>query len=153
MTTAQPTIWNDCEFPAWCCARRTATSACQSSPPSASSCTSILAEQIEFAERLEMPFPIISDPLFVLAATIGLPTFEFDVDRFYKRMALIAERGVIVKVFYPVFPPDQNAAVVLDWLHRNRVRTTETLHQKIGQRCCGHPRRWPRRRGRCTSAR
>ena len=34
----------------------------------------------------------------------------------YKRLALVAEDGRIVKVFYPVFPPDENAGDVLRWL-------------------------------------
>ncbi len=80
-----------------------------------------LAEQEEFAARANMPFPIVSDEQFVLAATLFLPTFEFDGGRFYKRLALIAEDGVVVKVFYPVFPPDRNAAEVLDWLSRHRA--------------------------------
>jgi peroxiredoxin len=75
-----------------------------------------LSEQMEFAERTKMPFPIISDDKFVLAATLSLPTFEFDDGRFYKRLSLIVEKGVIVKVFYPVFPPDRNAVEVLEWL-------------------------------------
>jgi len=79
-----------------------------------------LAEQKEFAARARMPFPIISDEGFVLAATLSLPTFEHDGARFYKRLALIAETAVIAKVFYPVFPPDRNAADVLDWLSRHR---------------------------------
>jgi hypothetical protein len=29
---------------------------------------------------------------------------------------LIAERGVVSRVFYPVFPPDRNAADVVAWL-------------------------------------
>jgi peroxiredoxin len=33
-----------------------------------------------------------------------------------KRMALVIDDGVIVKVFYPVFPPDKNAANVIAWL-------------------------------------
>jgi peroxiredoxin len=33
-----------------------------------------------------------------------------------KRMALVIDDGVITKAFYPVFPPDQNAAEVIDWL-------------------------------------
>jgi peroxiredoxin len=37
----------------------------------------------------------------------------------YKRLALIVENGQIKKVFYPVFPPDQNAADVLAWLRQN----------------------------------
>ena len=80
-----------------------------------------LAEQEEFAARTKMPFPIISDEQFLLAARLSLPTFEFDGGRFYKRLALIAEEGVVVKVFYPVFPPDRNAAAVLDWLSRHRA--------------------------------
>jgi peroxiredoxin len=31
-------------------------------------------------------------------------------------VTLVAERGRIEKVFYPVFPPDRNAADVLAWL-------------------------------------
>jgi peroxiredoxin len=80
-----------------------------------------LAEQQEFAARTRMPFPIVSDERFVLAATLSLPTFEFEGGRFYKRLALIAEKGVVVKVFYPVFPPDRNAAAVVDWLRRHRA--------------------------------
>lgn len=78
--------------------------------------TQPIAEQEEFAARTKMPFPIISDEGFVLATRLFLPTFEFKGDWFYKRLALIAEKGVIVKVFYPVFPPDQNAVEVLEWL-------------------------------------
>ena len=36
-------------------------------------------------------------------------------------LARIAEEQAIVKVFYPVFPPDRNAEDVLDWLSRNRA--------------------------------
>jgi peroxiredoxin (alkyl hydroperoxide reductase subunit C) len=47
---------------------------------------------------------------------LRLPTFEFDGLTLYKRMALVVEGCAIAKVFYPVFPPDQNAAEVLAWL-------------------------------------
>jgi peroxiredoxin (alkyl hydroperoxide reductase subunit C) len=33
-----------------------------------------------------------------------------------KRMAWVVDDGVIAKVFYPVFPPDQSAAAVVAWL-------------------------------------
>ena len=79
-----------------------------------------LEEQIEFATRTRMPFPIVSDVHLALADALALPTFEFDGDRLYKRLALIAEQQTIVKVFYPVFPPDRNAAEVLAWLQENR---------------------------------
>jgi peroxiredoxin len=80
-----------------------------------------LEAQIEFAERNHMPFPVISDIDLRLRDALGLPTFEIAGLTLYSRLALIAERGVIVKVVYPVFPPDRNAADVLAWLNENRA--------------------------------
>ena len=58
----------------------------------------------------------MSDERLVLADLLGLPTFEIAGLTLYKRLALIARGGVIAKAFYPVFPPDRNAADVLAWL-------------------------------------
>ena len=82
--------------------------------------TQTLDDQVEFAERNHMPFPIISDEWLELARDPGLPTFEVEGVTLYKRLALISEDGRILKVFYPVFPPDRNARDVLDWLEANR---------------------------------
>jgi peroxiredoxin len=79
-----------------------------------------LDDQVEFAERNRMPFPVISDERLELAQALALPTFEVEGLTLYKRLALIAESATIVKVFYPVFPPDRNAEDVLEWL---RTRT------------------------------
>ena len=75
-----------------------------------------LDDQIEFAQRNRMPFPVISDEWLELARDPGLPTFDVEGLTLYRRLALIAEQGRIVKVFYPVFPPDRNAQDVVDWL-------------------------------------
>jgi len=75
-----------------------------------------LDDQLEFAGRNRMPFPVISDPERRLGAALGLPTFEIAGLTLYKRITLVAEQARIVKVFYPVFPPDANAGDVLDWL-------------------------------------
>ncbi len=75
-----------------------------------------LTEQIEFAERTHMPYPVIADPELRLRDALGLPTFEIAGMTLYKRLALVAEGGTVVKVFYPVFPPDRNAADVVAWL-------------------------------------
>jgi peroxiredoxin len=75
-----------------------------------------LDDQVEFAERNEMPFPVIADPERRLGAALRLPTFTIAGLTLYKRLTLIAEKGQIVKVFYPVFPPDANAGDVLAWL-------------------------------------
>lgn len=75
-----------------------------------------LEDQMEFAARNRMPFPVIADPQLELGAALGLRTFEIAGHTLYKRITLIAEDARVVKVFYPVFPPDENAADVLRWL-------------------------------------
>jgi peroxiredoxin len=75
-----------------------------------------LDDQIEFAERNRMPFPIVADPGLELAGALQLPTFEVEGLRRYKRVTLVLSGGRIEKVFYPVFPPDRNASEVLAWL-------------------------------------
>jgi peroxiredoxin len=75
-----------------------------------------LADQQEFAERNHMPFPVVSDPDMRLGAALNLPTFHTSGLALYKRCTLVAEDARIVKVFYPVFPPDANAGDVLRWI-------------------------------------
>jgi peroxiredoxin len=75
-----------------------------------------LEDQVEFAERNQIAYPVISDEWLELERWLGLPTFDVEGMTLYKRLALVAERGHIVKVFYPVFPPDRNAEEVLAWL-------------------------------------
>jgi peroxiredoxin len=78
-----------------------------------------LADQHEFGARVDLPYALISDPELELAAALRLPTFEVEGLRLYKRITLIARRGRIEHVFYPVFPPDRNAADVIDWISCN----------------------------------
>jgi peroxiredoxin/G:T/U-mismatch repair DNA glycosylase len=77
------------------------------------------AEQAEFAAREHIPFPLLSDEHLRLAADLRLPTFEVEGARLYRRLTFVAEGGEIVKAFYPVFPPDRNAAEVLSWLSQS----------------------------------
>ncbi len=77
-----------------------------------------LEDQIEFADRVRLPYPVVSDPGLALAEAIGLPTFEVAGMRLYRRLTLVAGQGRIVKVFYPVFPPHRNAADVASWLSK-----------------------------------
>lgn len=77
------------------------------------------AEQAEFAAREHIPFPLLSDEDLQLAEALRLPTFEVEGTTLYKRLTLIAESNRIVKAFYPVFPPDRNAAEVLGWLQQH----------------------------------
>jgi peroxiredoxin len=76
--------------------------------------------QREAAERLKLPFPVLSDAALELARAIGLPTFTAAGMTLLKRMALVIDDGVITKVFYPVFPPDKNAEEVVAWLRSSK---------------------------------
>jgi peroxiredoxin len=74
------------------------------------------AYQREAAERLHLPFAILSDDRFKLTEALRLPTFETSGMKLLKRMALVIQDGKIEHAFYPVFPPDQNASDVIAWL-------------------------------------
>jgi peroxiredoxin len=78
-------------------------------------------EQAEFAAREHLPFALLSDPQLQLATALSLPTFDAAGMRLYKRITVVIEHGRIAKAFYPVFPPDRNAADVLSWI-RGRDR-------------------------------
>ncbi|WP_062115932.1 peroxiredoxin [Aureimonas sp. AU40] len=82
--------------------------------------TQTTAYQREAAERLHLPFPLLSDAAVELAEMLDVPVFDVDGDTLFKRLTLIARDGEIVKVFYPVFPPDRNAEDVAEWLAEHR---------------------------------
>lgn len=71
------------------------------------------AYQRELAERLHVPFPILSDERLELTRAMRLPTMEVAGLTLIKRLSWIANDGVIERVFYPVFPPNADAATVL----------------------------------------
>jgi peroxiredoxin len=77
--------------------------------------------QREAAERLHLPFGLLSDSSLSFAQSLQLPMFQVKGMRLMKRVTLIAKDGQIVKHFYPVFPPDRNIDDVLAWL---RVQAT-----------------------------
>ena len=77
--------------------------------------------QRESAERLALPFPLLSDPAVALGGQLGLPVFEAGGAPRYQRITLIVDAGRIVHVFYPIFPPDGHAAEVLAWLSAHAV--------------------------------
>ena len=76
--------------------------------------------QREAAERPHLPFAILSDAGLTFTRALRLPTFTVAGMTLLKRMALVIDDGVITKVFYPVFPPDQSAAEVVAWLRDHR---------------------------------
>jgi peroxiredoxin len=79
------------------------------------------AYQREAAARLRLPFPLLSDADLAWTRALRLPTFEVAGMTLLKRLTLVAVDGRIAKVFYPVFPPDRNAADVVAWLTARRA--------------------------------
>jgi peroxiredoxin len=75
--------------------------------------------QQEAAQRLHLPFALLSDGELQFVRALRLPTFEVGEMILIKRLTLILRDGRIAKVFYPVFPPDQNALQVINWLSHN----------------------------------
>ena len=78
--------------------------------------TQALVDQQEAHARLHLPFELLNDENFSLAGALRLPTFEYAGLHLIKRLTVIALDGLIKKVFYPVFPPDENAGAVIAWL-------------------------------------
>lgn len=72
--------------------------------------------QREAADRLHLPFALLSDEELRFARALGLPTFEAGGMTLIRRTTLVIRDGLIEKVFYPVFPPDENAGEVVNWL-------------------------------------
>lgn len=95
--------------------------------------TQSTAYQREAAQRLGLPFPLLSDAELTLAVALGLPTLTTEVRRAHDgggrktllaRLTLVVAGGVIEKVFYPVFPPDRHAGEVLAWLRAGEAPLT-----------------------------
>lgn len=75
--------------------------------------------QREMANRLQLPFEVLSDAEFKLCDALRLPTFQVDAMRLIKRLTLVIRAGRIEHVFYPVFPPSESADQVLRWLREH----------------------------------
>lgn len=79
--------------------------------------------QREAAQRLHLPFAILSDEALALTRAMSLPVFKTSGMTLLKRFTLVIDDGVVTRVFYPVFPPDRNASDVLAWLAENPAVT------------------------------
>jgi peroxiredoxin len=72
--------------------------------------------QKEMADRLHLPFPVLSDANYQFQKALNLPTFVTAGMTLLKRVTLVANHGLIEAVHYPIFPSDSDAAWVLDYL-------------------------------------
>jgi peroxiredoxin len=76
--------------------------------------------QKEMAERLHLPFQVVSDVDFKLQKSLNLPTFVAAGMTLLKRLTIIAKDGKIVSVHYPIFPSDSDPPWVIDYLEKHQ---------------------------------
>ncbi len=62
---------------------------------------------------------VLSDSDLKLKQELNIPVFQVENTVMYKRLTLIIKNSKIVKVFYPIFPPDKHIFEILDWLQVN----------------------------------
>ncbi len=86
--------------------------------------TQSVAYQREVAERLHLPFALLSDESLAFAKSLSLPTMDIEGQTLIKRITLVCDNHEIVQVFYPVFPPDASANQVINWLRRQQLDQT-----------------------------
>jgi peroxiredoxin len=69
-------------------------------------------------ERLHLPFELLSDQHLEFKNALSLPVLDVQVAGMtvLKRVTLICNGQRIIKVFYPVFPPNKSAEQVIEWL-------------------------------------
>jgi peroxiredoxin len=75
--------------------------------------------QREAAQRLHLPFTLLSDSHMELARAMGLPTMAVQGVTLLKRLTMVIDDAVVTKVFYPVFPPDAHVDELINWLKTN----------------------------------
>jgi peroxiredoxin len=74
------------------------------------------AHQADFAQRIGVPFEIVSDEQLRFQRALDLPTFTVGGDIYLKRLTLAIKDGRIERVYYPVRLPHAHAREVLAWL-------------------------------------
>ena len=83
------------------------------------------AYQREMAERLHLPFLVLSDHQLDFAKALNLPIFEVAGMQLLKRLTMIIDAGVIKAVHYPIFPSHSDPEWVLQMLEIFKSQNVE----------------------------
>ena len=70
-------------------------------------------DQREFAQRMRLPFDLLSDAEGAFQSALRLPVFETGGVTYLQRLTLIVRDGRIAHLFYPVHPPNTHGREVL----------------------------------------
>ena len=74
-------------------------------------------EQMDSLRKLSQI--LVSDTKLEFQKRLNVPTFDVEDKIMYKRLTLVVKDSKIIKVFYPVFPPDRHIFEILEWLTKN----------------------------------
>jgi len=97
------------------------------------------------AERIHLPFEVLSDTNFQLCDTLRLPTFAAAGMRVLQRLTLIIRDGRIEHVLDPVFPTNESADQALRGFRDNPLRDqfccafAKTLFESVTFEDYAHP--------------
>jgi peroxiredoxin len=69
--------------------------------------------QQEAVDRLQLPYPLLSDAGLAFARALRMPTLEVEGMTLLRRLTMVLRGGRVERVQYPVFPPDRAAADAL----------------------------------------
>ena len=72
--------------------------------------------QREAAQRLHLPFALLSDQQLALSQAMKLPSLEVAGQILLRRLTMVLRDGVVEHIWYPVFPPHTHAKDVVAWL-------------------------------------
>jgi len=81
--------------------------------------TQSIEELTELSEFRKLSQPLVSDSKLEFQEKLNIPTFHVENRKMYKRLTIIVKESKIVKVFYPIFPPDKHIFEILEWLEKN----------------------------------
>ena len=76
------------------------------------------AHQSEAAKRLHLPYPLLSDPEFVLANALGLPTFGFDGELLHTRSTLVVRDRIIIHAYFGIIDAATHPCNLLEQLRK-----------------------------------
>lgn len=81
--------------------------------------TQPINELIKVSHLRNLLQPLVSDSGLEFHEKLNITTFQFEGKVVYKRLTLIVRESRIVKVFYPIFPPDKHVFEILEWLEND----------------------------------
>ena len=85
--------------------------------------TQSIDELTELSSLRKFSQLLISDSSLKFQENLQIPTFHVENKTMYKRLTLIVKNSKIVKVFYPVFPPDKHIFEILKWFETNSSKS------------------------------